>query len=59
MIILVILWTCVGVFISTAMISILGLLGIVRIDKKYMNALFTALILEVYNGPHKLDSQLR
>lgn len=47
MIILVILWTCVGVFIATSIVTLLGLLGIVDLPKKYMNALFTALIIEV------------
>ncbi len=47
MIVLVIMWTCVGVFISTAIITLLGLVNIIKIEKKYMNALFTALILEV------------
>ena len=47
MIVLVILWTCVGLFIATSIISVFGLVNIIKIDKKYMNALFASIILEV------------
>lgn len=47
MIVLVILWTCVGVFVASAVIAILALLGRVKIGRRYQAALFTGLILEI------------
>jgi tetratricopeptide (TPR) repeat protein len=47
MIVLVILWTCVGVFIATSLITLLGLIGVIKLPKKYMNILFSALIVEI------------
>ena len=43
----VIVWTCVVVFILTAVITLLGITNRITIDKTYLNALFTALILEI------------
>lgn len=47
MITTVILWTCVGVFIATAVIAVLSLIGKLQIEARYKAALFTSLILEV------------
>jgi hypothetical protein len=43
----VIVWTCVVVFVMTAAITLLGITNRISIDKAYLNALFTALILEI------------
>ena len=43
----VIVWTCVAVFVATAVITLLGITNKIIIDKTYLNALFTALILEI------------
>lgn len=48
MIQLVIAWTCVGIFIATAVITLLALVRVIRLaEKKYLDRLFKALILEV------------
>ncbi len=45
---LVIAWTCVGVFVATCVITLLALVGVIKLaDKKYLDRLFTVLILEV------------
>src|SRR4030095_5640359 len=45
---LVIAWTCVGVFIATAIITLLALVGVIRLaDRKYLNRLFTLLVSEI------------
>lgn len=43
----VLIWTCVLVFIATSVITILGIVNKLKIDKAYLNELFLALILEV------------
>jgi hypothetical protein len=48
MIQLVIAWTCVGIFIATAVITLLALVRVIRLaEKKYLDRLFKALVLEV------------
>lgn len=48
MIQLVIAWTCVGVFVATAGITLLALVRVIRLaEKKYLDRLFKALILEI------------
>ncbi len=48
MIQLVVAWTCVGIFIATAVITLLALVRVIRLaEKKYLDRLFKALILEV------------
>ncbi len=48
MIQLVIAWTCVGVFVATAAITLLALLRVIRLaEKKYLDRLFKVLVLEV------------
>lgn len=45
---LVIAWSCVGVFIATAIVTLLALVKVIELaDKKYLDRLFTVLILEV------------
>lgn len=45
---LVIAWTCVGVFVATAGITLLALVRVIRLaEKKYLDRLFKALILEI------------
>ena len=45
---LVIAWTCVGVFVASALITILALLGVIRLpDPKYLNRLFTVIIVAI------------
>lgn len=45
---LVIAWTCVAVFVVSAIITILALLGVIRLpDPKYLNRLFTVLIVAI------------
>jgi hypothetical protein len=43
----VLIWTCIVVFISTSIITLLGLIKKVSIEKTYLNRLFVTLILEV------------
>jgi len=41
-------WLFVGIFAVTAVITLLGITGVIKtIKEKYLNTLFTALILEV------------
>ena len=47
MIILVILWTCVGIFVATGVIAVLALIGRIQLETRYKAALFSSLILEV------------
>ena len=48
MIQLVIAWTCVGVFVATAAITLLALVGVIRLaEKKYLDRLFKVLVLEI------------
>lgn len=48
MIQLTIAWTCVGVFVATAVITLLALLGIIKLaDKKYLDRLVKVLIVQV------------
>ena len=45
---LVIAWTCVAVFVASALITILALLGVIRLpDPKYLNRLFTVIIVAI------------
>jgi hypothetical protein len=44
---LIIGWTCVGVFVCTAVITLLSIIGWLRIDTDIRNRLFTALIIEI------------
>jgi hypothetical protein len=45
---LVIAWTCVGVFIATAVITLLALVRVIALaEKKYLDRLFRLLIAEV------------
>ena len=45
---LVIAWSCIGVFIATAIVTLLALVKVIELaDKKYLDRLFTVLILEV------------
>jgi len=45
---LVIAWTCAAVFVATAIITILALLGVIKLpDPKYLNRLFTIIIVAV------------
>jgi hypothetical protein len=43
----VLIWTCVFVFVSTSIITLLGIINKINIDRSYLNKLFFALILEV------------
>ena len=45
---LVIAWTCVAVFITSAIITILALLRVIRLpNERYLNRLFAVIILAV------------
>lgn len=44
---LIIGWTCVGVFVATAVITLLSIVGLLQIDPDIRNKLFTGLVLEV------------
>ncbi|MFC1793253.1 hypothetical protein ACFL3Q_06660 [Planctomycetota bacterium] len=45
---LVIAWSCVGVFIATAIVTLLALVKVIELaDKKYLDRLFMVLIVEV------------
>jgi hypothetical protein len=45
---LVIAWTCIGIFIATAIVTLLALVKVIELaEKKYLDRLFTVLILEV------------
>lgn len=44
---LIIAYTCVGVFVSTAVITILGLVRLIHIEKEHLNRLFAVLVVEV------------
>ena len=61
---LVIGWTCVGVFVATAVITVLAVVRLITIDDDLRNKLFTALIVEVvvigvgvFSGLVKLDAE--
>lgn len=61
---LVVGWTCVGVFVSTAVITVLALVRIIQIDPQHLNRLFAALIIEVvavsvatFGGLLKFDTE--
>jgi hypothetical protein len=68
---LVLGWTCVGVFIATAIITLLALVKIIKLaDKKYLDRLFAILIVEVIvvgvgaftgfvQGPAKVEEKVR
>lgn len=43
----VLIWTCIFVFVATSIITLLGIINRITIDKRYLNALFSALILEI------------
>jgi len=48
MIALVIAWTCVGVFIATALLTLLALAKVIELaDKKYLDRLFAVLVVEI------------
>jgi uncharacterized membrane protein YcgQ (UPF0703/DUF1980 family) len=45
---LVIAWTCVGVFIATAVITLLALVRVIALaEKKYLDRLFKLLVVEI------------
>jgi hypothetical protein len=44
---LIIAYTCVGVFVATAVITILALVGIIKIESGYMQRLFEIVIVEI------------
>ena len=61
---LVIGWTCVGVFVCTAVITLLAVVRLITIDDDLRNKLFAALIIEVvvigvsvFSGLVKLDAE--
>jgi hypothetical protein len=41
------IWTCTIIFAATGAITLFGLINIIKIEKPYLNKLFTALILEI------------
>jgi len=41
------IWTCSFIFAATGIITLLGLVNIIKIDKSYLNKLFASLILEI------------
>lgn len=41
------IWTCSFIFAATGVITLLGLIKIIKIEKTYLNKLFTTLILEI------------
>jgi hypothetical protein len=43
----VLVWTCVLVFASTSIITILGIVNVIKIAPSYLNRLFIALVLEI------------
>ena len=43
----VVFWIFIAIFSTTAVITLLGITNVIKIQKNYLNALFTALILEV------------
>lgn len=48
MIQLVVAWTCVGVFIATAALTLLALARVIRLaEKKYLDRLFKVLVVEI------------
>lgn len=47
MITTVLLWTCAIVFAATAIITLLGITGIIKIEREYLNKLFYSLIIEI------------
>jgi hypothetical protein len=47
MITTVLLWTCVAVFVATSAITLLGITGILKIEREYLNKLFYSLIIEI------------
>ncbi len=48
MIQLVIAWTCVGVFVATALLTLLAVSGLMKLaDKKYTDRLFKVLVVEI------------
>lgn len=44
---IVLVWTCVIIFAATGVITLLGIVKIVKIDKGFLNKLFIALLLEI------------
>jgi|GEM_PF-4340241 len=40
-------WTCVGVFVATSIITILGIIRKIDIAKEYLNKLFLVLVVEI------------
>lgn len=50
MIIQFIVWTCAILFAVTGVVTVLALVGVLKIKKEYMNKLFYSLILEVVAG---------
>lgn len=48
MIQLVIAWTCVGVFVATALLTLLAVGGLIKLaEKKYTDRLFKVLVVEI------------
>jgi hypothetical protein len=41
------IWTCSIIFAATGIITLLGLVNMIKIDKSYLNKLFVSLILEI------------
>jgi len=41
------IWTCSIIFALTGVITLLGLINVIKIDKTYLSKLFTTLILEI------------
>jgi len=41
------IWTCSFIFAATGIITLLGLVNLIKIDKSYLNKLFISLILEI------------
>ncbi len=71
MINLVIAWTCVGVFIATAILTLLALTKVIELaHRKYLDRLFAILIVEIVTigvgvfagyvqGPATLEAEVR
>jgi len=41
------IWTCSFIFAATGIITLLGLVNMIKIDKRYLSKLFVSLILEI------------
>jgi hypothetical protein len=47
MVIQILIWTCVAVFITTSIITLLGIINVLKIEKPFLNKLFYSLIIEI------------